>query len=127
MEYLNTIFLRQIGTMTNRRVHQTSINDLEKNYVRFLSNPNSFLFCHIINSLERFILFKGSPATVNISKSLPKESAALLFHSPKQTNRSIHECFLSKTTFKFLTQSLVAYNTVTLGLLKNAGKSCLLE
>ena len=107
MEYLNSIFLRRVGTMTNRRVHKTSFNKSVKNHVSVLSDSNSLLFCHIINSLERFILFKGSPATVNISESLPKEPMVLPFHSPKQTDKSNQGYILSKTTFNVLKQPLV--------------------
>lgn len=93
--------------MTNRRVHKTSFNKSVKNHVSVLSDSNSLLFCHIINSLERFILFKGSPATVNISESLPKEPMVLPFHSPKQTDKSNQGYILSKTTFNVLKQPLV--------------------
>lgn len=93
--------------MTNRRVHKASFNKSVKNHVSVLSDPNSFLFCHIINSLERFIPFKGSSATVNISESLPKKLTVLLFYSPKQINKSIQGYFfLSKTTFNLLKRPL---------------------
>ncbi len=106
--------------MTTRRVHITSCNDLGQDFLDLLSSLSSFLFCHIINSLEQFILLKSR--TVTVSEHSPKELNTLLIHLSKQrAELPSHEYFQFKTTFKFLTQKNCRESKLLQGYFKTHG------
>ncbi len=90
--------------MTNRRVHIASFLDQRRDYIDPLLGLSSFLFCHIINSLERFILFRSRAVTV--SEHSPKELNTLFSHSPIQiTALPNHEYLHFKTITNLITQT----------------------